>query len=912
MIPCGTGSMSSRTACKTGFWWRYANTADQAIANNKHVIQIFPFICKDSNKYPWSSDLRSSSVTLTLTYSSNDVRTYSKTLYTKYNWGNVPTATLTDLTSVGNKLCGLVESQSNLPGEQSSYHNYYKGFSCYGASNKSEYCTYTRSSDKYPYLDPQLNPQTESQIIYGAQFDVPANSDGSMPTVKVKWNMVIYSGHGTISYETNITLDTIPRASTITQNRSSFSIIQSSSTIDAEKNRITITKANATFAHKLVFKLANTNVTISENVSNNTSSLTETYDFIPKNYNSILDNMNSPSTLTRTVNMICYTYPNATIRNADTNNDGTGSIGNKSLSFTIKIESNDYTKPVINTPSTPNVANPFTVSGTKYALIGRSYLTGIKATYNSLKYGATYSKTNMTLTVGSTVSQSWEVTDNGSNPKESNIISSVSDMVIKATITDSRGFVSTEKSYTFPSSRIKNYSLPSLQTANLYRSDSAGGVYFSFSAKFSKIDISGDKNVNKVLTVNDGTNTWVVTYNGSTTTTTYNGSSSSGGSYDSTNNILSITKNNLTGYAITSTFTFTITIYDAVIGSSGATPIIRSIGTVEDLMNFNSSGKSMAIGGISTRGSSEKVLDNNLKFYSIAGGQFRGAQGSSWVKDRDVALVWNNNTTQGGAYYPVISQKTKDGNWTIGQLSGENNLTFNYTTDTNYNNNNNTSSRWNINTSGKWSGSCASADTATNIANKAFATRSSVGDAGWTSSTGQQDVVCRSLIAFWNGAYSGTTSNLQYCDRGRFGTIITKGTGDYEPKTTTGTQSKTSTATPSGAIACTVAWRYIKFDNGIAMCWGRTEVSTTINTTWGNLKTSVNITLPNYPDNLFNDIPSLTYSSTTGDSWSAFICAASNNMPSKTSPGNVFLCRGNNSASTQKYIINIQAIGTWK
>lgn len=34
-------------------------------------------------------------------------------------------------------------------------------------------------------------------------------------------------------------------------------------------------------------------------------------------------------------------------------------------------------------------------------------------------------------------------------------------------------------------------------------------------------------------------------------------------------------------------------------------------------------------------------------------------------------------------------------------------------------------------------------------------------------------------MAYWNGAYGGTSSNLQYCDRGRFGTIVTKGSGDY-------------------------------------------------------------------------------------------------------------------------------------
>lgn len=59
-------------------------------------------------------------------------------------------------------------------------------------------------------------------------------------------------------------------------------------------------------------------------------------------------------------------------------------------------------------------------------------------------------------------------------------------------------------------------------------------------------------------------------------------------------------------------------------------------------------------------------------------------------------------------------------------------------------------------------------------------TRSSVGTLDWNS-TNQQLLMTKSSMAFWNGAYSGTSSNLQYCDRGRFGTIVTKGSGDYLP-----------------------------------------------------------------------------------------------------------------------------------
>lgn len=56
------------------------------------------------------------------------------------------------------------------------------------------------------------------------------------------------------------------------------------------------------------------------------------------------------------------------------------------------------------------------------------------------------------------------------------------------------------------------------------------------------------------------------------------------------------------------------------------------------------------------------------------------------------------------------------------------------------------------------------------------------GPSGWKDAeTDQKYVPDMAFMAYWNGAYSGTSSNLQYCDHGRFGTIITKGSGDYLP-----------------------------------------------------------------------------------------------------------------------------------
>ena len=54
------------------------------------------------------------------------------------------------------------------------------------------------------------------------------------------------------------------------------------------------------------------------------------------------------------------------------------------------------------------------------------------------------------------------------------------------------------------------------------------------------------------------------------------------------------------------------------------------------------------------------------------------------------------------------------------------------------------------------------------------------GASGWKDvATDAQYVPDMTFIAYWNGAYSGSASNLAYCNRGAFGTIVTKNTGDY-------------------------------------------------------------------------------------------------------------------------------------
>lgn len=73
--------------------------------------------------------------------------------------------------------------------------------------------------------------------------------------------------------------------------------------------------------------------------------------------------------------------------------------------------------------------------------------------------------------------------------------------------------------------------------------------------------------------------------------------------------------------------------------------------------------------------------------------------------------------------------------------------------------------------------------TLSDASTKTVRTLTAQGPSGWKDAeTDQKYVPDMAFMAYWNGAYSSNgASNLLYCDHGRFGTIITKGSGDYLP-----------------------------------------------------------------------------------------------------------------------------------
>ena len=201
-------------------------------------------------------------------------------------------------------------------------------------------------------------------------------------------------------------------------------------------------------------------------------------------------------------------------------------------------------------------------------------------------------------------------------------------------------------------------------------------------------------------------------------------------------------------------------------------------------------------------------------------GQITKSTGGSWIGDRDRAAI-KSSYAGDNAYGAVAGMATKNGYWTMGNLGNNESLIFNYSTDTNYNAGKNetsqvylpaqagtiiTSATIGSQTVNKANSATTASKLGTNAGSttnpvyfkdgvpvagtytlsdastKTVRTLTAQGASGWKdAATDQKYVPDMAFMAYWNGAYSGTSSNLQYCDRGRFGTIITKGSGDYLP-----------------------------------------------------------------------------------------------------------------------------------
>ena len=102
-------------------------------------------------------------------------------------------------------------------------------------------------------------------------------------------------------------------------------------------------------------------------------------------------------------------------------------------------------------------------------------------------------------------------------------------------------------------------------------------------------------------------------------------------------------------------------------------------------------------------------------------------------------------------------------------------------------------------------------------------------------------------------------------------------------------------------------WKWEKYPDGKAICYGTFSKSVLVTSQWGNQYTGV-FGIINFPKDLFVDVP-ITFSKAIG----GFSCwlIASGSTVTKTSTENIACVRPNSLASTS-VTINYLAIGRWK
>ena len=112
--------------------------------------------------------------------------------------------------------------------------------------------------------------------------------------------------------------------------------------------------------------------------------------------------------------------------------------------------------------------------------------------------------------------------------------------------------------------------------------------------------------------------------------------------------------------------------------------------------------------------------------------------------------------------------------------------------------------------------------TLSDASTKTVRTLTAQGASGWKdAATDQKYVPDMAFMAYWNGAYSGTSSNLAYCNKGAFGTAATKNTGDFAAASHTHSYNNLTNkpTIPAAAISASGS-NYIRFSNGVQICWG--------------------------------------------------------------------------------------------
>ena len=226
----------------------------------------------------------------------------------------------------------------------------------------------------------------------------------------------------------------------------------------------------------------------------------------------------------------------------------------------------------------------------------------------------TKSKLNLRLTAsgiyGSTIT-GYRIEGNGytytDNPSVSNYLTTAGTIIFSGSVTDSRG----RQKATSTSVNVEDYTNPTISTAQVQRCDENGNIdnngeycYISYGASISSCANKNKSNAHYKVGYrvhNSGSYTYI------SLASNVNSFSATGMLY--TDGIYAANRGSGTKLELSNLNTYDIIFYvDDTFNTSGITNL-QTLDTGFDLMNFNPSGKAMAIGKVSEAGANEELLE---------------------------------------------------------------------------------------------------------------------------------------------------------------------------------------------------------------------------------------------------------------------------------------------------------------
>lgn len=278
-----------------------------------------------------------------------------------------------------------------------------------------------------------------SETLCSGTTTVTHNSDGTK-TCAVAASVSVASGEyspGSASISQSITLTTIPRASTCSWS--------GDFTIGSAKT-ITITRASASFNHKLKFTVGSA----SETLPSGGTYASTSYSWTPA---SGTYSGQFPTQTSRTGTLVLYTYNSGTL------------IGSNSYTFTLKIP--DAWKPSVSVSLSPSSSDPFITST-------GLYVAGYSAIQASITGTAATGAAIASYTISGAFSKTVN-TSSSSTVQTSGVIATSGSKSVTVTITDARGRTGSATA----SCSYTSYAYPAVSALSYARGTYSGGVWTS-------------------------------------------------------------------------------------------------------------------------------------------------------------------------------------------------------------------------------------------------------------------------------------------------------------------------------------------------------------------------------------------------------------------------------------------------